>query len=355
MSNSAKRSSWFRAHASAVFIGSLLSVSLFLLFSGQYLQGQTSDLAKIGGSILVQLSGAALAACVATAFLGFSDVRTQLAEVLGRLFFDGKIVGLLASETQETIRKEILASRSDGKVLLLEPSLLRHLTELTDLCLSAVHVQNYNIRDRILDHPNANPSLYMKESSLSLRIGAHHLSQIKTVLSYPLIYEVALTPGLELADEDFLLGFEARLGEEIIGADSDCIKIIRTRRAGLDTIRLDFEKELAIDGEMDIVVNYKVALLRDDNMQIYLARFPTRGFNVDLTFRDDHTYSGAWVKSRDPLQRDLPGRGEVREATNGLSAITNDWVLPGEGVCVMWIRNPETDIPGPESAVKAEQ
>ena len=331
------RISWHKQHASAIFLALLLLLSVVLLLGGFSLQAKTSPMSKTAGNLLVQLSGAALATSIATAFLGFSDVRDSLAATLARLFSEGSVVKLLSSDVRDVIHKEIIMSRLAGTAREIEPSLLEHLTGITNACLGAPHIQNYNIRDILVQHP-ARPDLLAREVAVSFRISARHLTDPMTPLPYLFLYQIPIPDGDEIDERDFLLEFEATLGNERFTRED--VGVRKKNKGGVDFLRFIFETSVPIGHELDAYINYKAAAVKHDTFAVYRARYPTRGFNVTLNDSGGQDYDGVWSKATKPLEKGFPGRKELRILPNGISAVTNDWVLPGEGIAFSWMREP---------------
>ena len=53
-------------------------------------------------------------------------------------------------------------------------------------------------------------------------------------------------------------------------------------------------------------------------------------------YTNEFDYDCRWFKSGNPDFQHSPGKQETHRLENGMNVVTNDWVLPGEGISINW-------------------
>lgn len=165
---------WLKQHSSAFFVFSLFLIAIIFLFSGYYIQFKAHPICKMIGNILMQLSGASLAAAIATIFLNFSDIKNYIASMVTSIISDGDFVKLLSYESKNMFHNKLIKEKLDYKVISLEPSLFNHLQNILEECLSVLHAYNYTVQEVISKHDKIENMIF-KEVSISFRLNSRHL------------------------------------------------------------------------------------------------------------------------------------------------------------------------------------
>lgn len=132
-----------------------------------------------------------------------------------------------------------------------------------------------------------------------------------------------------------MIEYSATIGNKIY--DKSDIKINQWDDKNKRYLRFKFEKRILVNGEIDVFISYKTIAYINDRVSIYIARNPCHGYQVNISYADSEMLSAYWLRSIDPMQKGFPKLKEIKSMSNSISAITNDWVLPGEGVCVWWM------------------
>lgn len=325
--------SWFGQHASALFLAALVILSLFLLLTGMALQSSAQLWMQTAGSVLLQLSGGALAAAVAATFLSFADVRSQLAATVTKLISEGGVVKVLSPDARARLREETILANLAPMVDRLDPSLLSHLEGLSHRCLSMPIASNCVINRNYTDWPQ-NDLFLECDCTMNYRLSVRHLERSCATIPYRIVHEMSLFAGHALTTEDILLRFECRFGDQIFG--KDCCDITTIEQGRIPIIRTVFSQHIEVVDELDVSLAYTLLIPKKDNSTLQFARFPTSGFHVTVSYSADYEYDGTWLKSGEPNFEFQPGRNEVLAVKAGLTASTNDWILPGEGIAISW-------------------
>jgi hypothetical protein len=172
MAKTDRKNGYFERHKSALLILCLFVLGLLFAVLGIWAE---AGLSNFFGKFLVELSITLLVGCIAALFLSLRDVREQLAAVLGTLFSEGKIAGLLSITARELLSKELVQTRLGTGIVSIDEELLGGLNQLIDECLRSVHLRNFSIALSIQPHPT-NPAFHAQQTAITFRIDISHLS-----------------------------------------------------------------------------------------------------------------------------------------------------------------------------------
>jgi hypothetical protein len=328
---------WFREHLSAIYIFGLFAFGLLTATSGIWLESETGAIPfgrwnAYCGKLLIELSIASIAGAIATVFLSLRDVREHISSIIAKLFSEGRIAGLLSREARTLLDHEIVHRRLGSEVTHIDDGLLRQLTELSDQCLKSVHLHDYHIDKSFGRHPK-NPSLIYECTAINFEVQIGHL-KTPVDFQYGMGYEILLPSEAEISDEDFLIGFSLRFGEEEFSRDS-CTIVRLTRECGY-AVRFEFNKSFRLESDTPVRLAYRAALLEPDTVTMWTARYPTFGLRVSLNYSSDWDYACKWFTSLKAKPGDWFDGGEIQQLDRGICATTHGWVLPGEGLVINW-------------------
>jgi hypothetical protein len=332
MAKNDKGQNWYAQHKSAVLIFSLFFVGLILVIIGISVEGEYK---RFFGKLLIELSIASFVGGIATLFLSLPDVRHQLSAVLATLFSEGKIAGLLSPTARELLTKELVQQRLGTDVARIDERLFNRLTDLGDQCLKNVHLENFSLDKSFGPHPKNRAFLY-ESAVITFRIKVGHLlseSSHSIKFPYKMIYKIDVPLSTVMSDDDFLLEFRLKVGN----SQFNDAQVSRDERDEVCALKFEFEKEfdLAVD-DTAVELAYKAARLKSDNASIWRARYPTCGFRTSVYYTDDFEYTCKWFTSLGPKNSDPLRGGTCTPIRAGLTAARDDWVLPGEGIAVVW-------------------
>jgi hypothetical protein len=331
MAKNTKEKSWFTLHKSAFLIFALFVVGFVFVIVGIFVEEGEGRYAQFLGKLLIELSIASFVGGIATLFLSLPDVRHQLTSVLATLFSEGKIAGLLSVTARESLNKELLQQRLGTEVARIDEDLFGRLIDLNDESLKCVHLHDYHLVTSFGTHPN-NPAFLYQRAVITFRINISHLlSHADRPVKFPfkVSYEIDLPLGTIMSDKEFLFEFKLKVGDmEFTEA-----KIERKENGEVRALRFEFEKEFGLNAEdTGVEVTYRAARLKSDNVSIWRARYPTRGFQTSVYYTNDFDYNCKWFTS----VRAKSAAGMFASLDNGITATRDDWVLPGEGIAIYW-------------------
>ncbi|MEY2560915.1 MAG: hypothetical protein QOG51_1330 [Verrucomicrobiota bacterium] len=321
--------SWFDRHKSAIFIFWLFIIGLALVTTGLVFEAQEAEYQRYLGKLFIELSIACIVGCIATIFLSLREVRSQLSSVLGTLFSEGEVVGLLTRDARQLLNKKLLQYRLGSDVVQIKDELFERLTKLTDASLKSIHLEDYSVITTIQTHPT-NTAFDSEQNVITFRINIAHKVGESGRLEFPfkIGYEIDLPRGTTMTDEEFLVDFELKVGNLKFKE----APVIRTEEGDVRSLRFLFEKKLEIDSATSVQLKYKVARLKADNISIWRAIYPTRQFQMTIQGAPDLDYGCKWFGSFSPdrIDENYSVLGDV------ITARRDDWFLPNEGIAISW-------------------
>lgn len=338
MARKNKPESWFDRHKSAIFIFWLFIIGLALVTTGLAFEAQEAEYQRYLGKLFIELSIACIVGCIATLFLSLREVRSQLSSVLGTLFSEGEVVGLLTGAARQLLNKKLLQYRLGSDVVQIKDELFDRLTKLTDASLKSVHLEDYSVITTIQTHPT-NTAFDSEQNVITFRINiAHLVAEGGRRLEFPfkIGYEINLPLGTTMTNEEFLIDFELKVGDNLKFKEAP---IVRTEEGDIRSLRFLFEKKLEVDSATSVQLKYKVARLKADNISIWRAIYPTRQFQMTIQGAPGLDYDCKWFASfsADRIEGNYSILGDV------ITARRDDWFLPTEGIAISW--TPKVAVP----------
>lgn len=325
---------------SARFVSLLLLLAVTLSTLGYFSQEARSPAVSVLGAVLLHLSGAVIAAAITTVFISFTDIRKYIVDTVIDLIADGRVVELMSDSDNEQVYERILLQRNRGSVARVESSLFNHFKCLHDWCLGSPHLHNYHVREVISRYPRRD-DLLVRETHITFRAMVQHLPLAKKVLHYKYYAQIDATRSPDLDEDSYVMKFEAIVGNTVHGREK--MRVERLKSDGSSCLRATFEVSAPVADEMDVYLCIHVACPAYQRNSLCYARFPTRGFEVSLTFSEAFDYQVAWLRNENPAFEGFPGADRVQRLPQGISAVMNGWVLPGEGVILSWVpKQPES-------------
>ena len=323
------RSFWVE-HASVFFGMSILALSLIALIASILLGG-------LGflPTFLSHMAAVGIAAFVATVFFSFSDVRDQIAGAMSRMFMDGDVVRHLSPTYRREFRRRTILQDLDAKVAFLPESILERLEAISSYCLEAPHIYNHVSTVSLTDLPDR-PSVLLRDCRTSYVISCRHLKGGHTL--YPLRFRQEITDPSNQMGTDILRNLEVRIGDLRLGVPD---ATITQRQSGGTTVTLvTLERDVELGPETHVTETIETFSSQSDPTEITYAQYPTKAFRSTLLYKDGMTYDVAWFKAWTRFLGDFPGREQVELMPRGITAYTQEWLLPGHGAILYWFPKP---------------
>jgi len=317
---------WHR-HGSSIFIG-LLSIVTAVLITLSIAIHDREPAADIIGHLAEMFS----TALIATLFFSLHDVRETLAASIGTLLVDGHIVHSLSQHARDTLATNIVLEDTPAAKIITE-SLLGAVRASHAEIFGSPHLHNYAPTIVLSDVPDR-PDLVRRDFRCTYVINTDHLKHGRCRFRYRFRHEVSDPSGV-LSRDKILTQFEARIGDQVFTI-KDIEETTERHAGGLTTTVLSMQRDLDIVGQTSVSVSYDGLGSRFDPNEIMVVRFPTRGYRVTLWYTEGNVYDVAWFR---PISSSLSNRradDKVVRMRNGVTAYTDDWLLPGNGVVLYW-------------------
>jgi len=327
---------FLRQHASVIFIFILFALGGILLPVGFILRASESNLACGTGTIILQLSGSLIAVALTAVFVSLPDLRNYLSRVVAALFSSGDVVPVLSDQTKSTLIKRLHLEAVSKRATDVEPTLFQHLKGVMLSSIATPYLTNYHC-SLTLTRDQSNPDLIICHSVMSYRVHVHNLSQGQTRVPIRFHRETKFPNSHAHLKDKWVRKFSLKLGSDEFGKDDATFK---TSVLG-DSLRLRilFEREMSLKEDVDFSSTMETVEYNSDPVNMVFARYPCQGFHVSLMFEEGYLYDGAWFMHCSP-ESDIPKIGDVDRLRNGISARTNAWLLPGEGVTLYYFEPP---------------
>jgi hypothetical protein len=106
----------------------------------------------------------------------------------------------------------------------------------------------------------------------------------------------------------------------------------------MDAITITFEKNIEIIDYSDVLLEIETLSSKNVNDEVFIARYPTNGYKVTLRYSKEYEYDSCWFNSIP--RKDMSEINSEQQIVyhDGISVMTNDWILPGNGVSLCWYR-----------------
>jgi len=326
---------WLKDHKSANFFWAIILVGIVLLAIGLVIGQSPSKIMGFLSTFIIQLSGAAFATAILTVFLSFSDIRKTLSNTLSDLWTEGEVVYSLSSKVKEKIDKKIILSSRDNKILRIEETLYKPLTEQRKSFLNSFYVYNFNYDIMLMDFEK-NPNFITHNVKCSYRVHSGHLVESKRIYPLKYYYEISVPKGFEMSNEKFLKHFHIRINKLEFN-EKDAI-INRKSIGTMDAITITFDKNIEVNDYSDVLLEIETLSSKNINDEVFIARYPTNGYKVALRYSKEYEYDSCWFNSIP--RKDMSEINSEQQIIyhDGISVMTNDWILPGNGVSLCWYR-----------------
>ncbi|MGE3651564.1 MAG: hypothetical protein AB7G10_24755 [Reyranellaceae bacterium] len=197
--------------------------------------------------------------------------------------------------------------------------------------LRTVHIHNYSPTISLEDDPTT-PGIIRRHYQCTYSVSARHLRGNKGTYHLRLRQELSDPHGK--LGENPLKQCEIRAGSHRWGLAD--IKVEQRRSGGTTVTLLSLDRDIDVVGEMAVSISEEARASVADPTEIIYAWYPTHGFRATILYRAGMAYDVAWLKSWTGLTGDFPGREQVIEMPTGITAYTDEWVLPGNGVILYW-------------------
>jgi hypothetical protein len=327
------RNEWLKNHKSANFFWSIIVVGILLLAVGLAIGQSTSKVLGFLSTFIIQLSGAAFATAILTVFLSFRDIRQTLSNTLSDLWTEGNVVNSLSSKVKEKIDKKIILSSNENSIISLEETLYRSLTEQRINCLNSFFINNLNYDISLMDYEK-NPNLVIHSVRCSYRVRSEHLADKNRTYPLKYYYEISVPKEFDLAKEKFLRNFHIRING--LEFNKEDVVINRKSIGTIDAITITFDKTFKINEYSDVLLEIETLSSKNINDEVFITRYPTNGYKVTLRYSKEYEFDSCWFNS---IQRkDMSELNSEQQIAypDGISVMTNDWILPGNGVSLCW-------------------
>jgi hypothetical protein len=328
---------------------SLFVLSAALLLIGWVFSESTLPPVRVAGVVLMQLSGALLAAVIATIYFSLEDVKKHIATTAATLVTSGELISSLVDSSRNTLDRQLTLATLKGNADSVEPGLLAVLNRIKSDNLSLPHLHNFYQEIRYEAHPR-DARLCVRAIARRFRVKSYHLTTPRK--SFPLNHnlEVGIPHEITLSDLDILLDFDVQIGE--LHLNRDDVKIARVNSGTMPSVRISFAVEAPMVDEFDVRVRVRSIASADDRTDILIARYPTFGFSASVRCPDDVYFDCAWFKNWAGGTSFEAGQKNLEKLADGIEAYSHDWVLPGEGVAISWYPKPQGHTRDPEPAAE---
>lgn len=106
------------------------------------------------------------------------------------------------------------------------------------------------------------------------------------------------------------------------------------------------DRDIEVNTEVPVTVSLESVSDKNDPTEICYAWYPTKGFRVTLLYRPDVLYDVAWFTNWTGPATDFPSRAQFILMPTGVTAYTDEWMMPGNGVILYWFSTAEHAAPG---------
>lgn len=214
------------------------------------------------------------------------------------------------------------------------PDLVEHLSRLTARCWNLPHVHHYHVTTTLRPHADGS-SRIVEDTTISFQIRTSHLNIDELTYDHRFLSEMSLPAGTTSLAEDVLLDYVATCGSARFGRADVTTSIVQS--GGRPAVRFELLRRLTVRDATTVRIRHRLVLLGNDRSIAIVARYPTRGFTLTLSYSDQYDYEVGWFKSNPAQDPNFPGHDEFNVLADGITAETYGWLLPGEGLSVMWV------------------
>lgn len=330
------RPSVWRGLSSRLFLLSILALSLVLFYIAERV-GEKDHAAMYG--TLSHLAAMLLAAFIAAAFFSFRDVRELLSASITSLLVDGRFSEHLTPKLRQQLRRLLLHQDLSDRVRYLEPEVLEHVEQIQLNALGLPHHHGYSATVTLTEIPGS-PHHLRRHVRTSFKVSCRHFINERSTYRLIISAEITNLAGVTPA-AGFLDRFSVTAGSQSYAA-ADAV-VTTAMSAGITIFHIAFDKSIEVEKEMEVSYELETICSKGDPTEVHIIRYPTAGFRFTLVYQDGIDYDVAWFRATERGPRGAEpttSRETVELYPRGITAFTHKWLLPGDGVVVIWFPKP---------------
>lgn len=320
---------WYKEYRAAILIVSVSFLGVIFIVISCFIDSSIKS-AEIWKSVLTGIGGTLATGGIASIFLNLPETKKYLAKTIALLFASGEIVNLLSYEQRRLLDKNILSKDLNIPTNKLDSDLLKRIQVVQKNCHKDFHLENYNIDFTINDSKKFKG--YIEEEQLiSYRVISEHLP-LDHKKDFEIISEYVspLYNDHGLKTDDFIQDFQCKVGGIVYKKEK--VETTEFMNDGVRHLKYKFKTIACVDKNLDVEIKVKVVKpLLDRSYSLYV-RFPTKGYSAKLSYNSSCCYSCNWFRYWDKQKDFLESVTDGKSFLNGISVITRDWILPGEGL-----------------------
>jgi len=324
---------WINNHKPLTLFTILVLLGLILLATGVALDANSTPSIKILGVMLLQLSGILFTTLIALIFFNIDDVKNHIASTAASLLTSKEFMRYFSDNAKLALERNLIFDKLNDEITEIDHTLLEKLDNIKSDSLSWFQIHNYYYDLTLADHETM-PDFVKRHNLRSYRIKAHNLKKEKREFELKLYGEVGIPIGADIPLEDFLIDFDGHIDTKPLLKGN--VKVKRETIGTMPVISMTYNEKIFIATEIDVRISYTVLGWRKDNVENLIVSYPTKGFRVTFRYLPNHQYDCTWYKNWRKTPRLIMGRSHIQKLNNGITAETNDWILPGEGVAISW-------------------
>jgi hypothetical protein len=335
---------WTRKHGSAIMVFILVLSGVLFSFFGNSLSNSTITFVKILGIFFIQLGTTLIVAAVATLFFNLRDIKESMVRMASQLLANSEVIPFLSKEAKDRLEESIVFDRLKSTVSRLQPDLYNVVTLIRDKYLNTFHLQNFHEEVFVSPHPS-NPAFVHRESTRTFKVIPYYLANSQRTFSLCYNLEIGVPKDIPISEEEFLINFEVRAGDNLFGLADAVVK--ESTSGSLGVMRMHFNRPVEVKESLAVRISSRCLGWADDNVDIFRVRYPTNGFTVAYRYLESLQYDASWFKLFKAITPEAGfklDKADIHPHSCGITAVTQDWVLPGEGVAISWHPSKPTAI-----------
>ncbi|MCG8332151.1 MAG: hypothetical protein MI974_30985 [Chitinophagales bacterium] len=322
-------SNWYKEHSPAIFIFSVLSLGVLLIIVSNSIQGSNEFLLIIK-PILAGIGGTFTAGGIATLFLNLPNTREYISNTISNLFVTGDIISSLTNEHKAFLKKKIISDEIKNSTEKIEVGLYEMINSIQKNCQTDFHLHNYIVDFTVVDSEKYN-DLVEEEQYVSYRVIADHLPvSHNKMFELVLEYHSPVLDNEDLVKESFIQKFNLKMGDSYY--EKKDLEISEFFIAELKHFKYRFAGKVKIEDSLDIEIKAKIIKPLIDKSYSLYVRYPTKGYTARLSYKNEYKYVCNWFRYWDKTNSISESILDGKILPNGISAISREWLLPGEGV-----------------------
>jgi len=339
---------FIQKHGGAFFILGALIIGIIFLIVGAILatekptDGAAIDpAASIASTVFLQVGGTLLTIAGATLFFSLDDVKTFFSSTLATLFTGGDIIPLLSAPARSNLAEKLTRHEYESPSAKWDDGLYKLASTLKDAVLLSPYTTNFFISKTFRWHDK---HAFLVHSRISIRytLVAGHLGGAASKVSIGFGTTITLNGAADVTIDNCVETFNVKVGSAEYG--NDALKVTEEEDGKVKKITVAFATEVEVKDEISVTITYEGIDHLDSQVEVFRVGKPSKGATMSLYFEDGFAYEAEWLAIMIPSDSKQMIRG-IDRFKNGISAYTNDWVLPGEGVMVRFIPDRILELP----------